>query len=53
MIKKYIVARKAVLAERDTHDAETKRRRYATNSNYVYEAFQNDTVAIARLRADG
>ena len=53
MIKKYIVARKAILAERDTHSAEEQRSRYATNPNYVYEAFQNDTVAIARLRADG
>ena len=53
MIKKYIVARKAILAERDTHSQEVQRTRYATNPNYVFEPFQNDTVAIARLRADG
>ena len=53
MIKKYIVARKAILAERDTHDAETQRSKYASNPNFIYEAFQNDTVAIQRLRDSG
>ena len=39
MIKKYIVARKAILAERDTHSQEVQRTRYVTNPNYVYEPF--------------
>lgn len=39
MMKKYQVARKQIIAERDTHSDEVKRTHYATNSNYVYEAF--------------
>ena len=53
MMKKYIVARKDLLAERDTHTAEEQRTRYANNASYVYEPFQNETLAIRRLKDDG
>ena len=53
MMKKYIVARKDLLAERDTHTPEEQRTRYATNVSYVYEQFQNETMAIRRLKDDG
>ena len=53
MMKKYIVARKEILSERDRCTPEEQRSRYASNTNYVYEAFKKDTPAILRLRADG
>ena len=53
MMKKYIVARKEILADRDQCSQEQHRTRYATNGSYVYEAFANDTPAIRRLRDDG
>jgi hypothetical protein len=52
MIKKYVVARKEILADRDEHSQEAHWTKYATNKNYVYEALRNDTPAIRRLRAD-
>ena len=53
MMKKYIEARKELLAERDLCSVEEHRTKYVTNPNYVYEPFKNDTVAIRRLRQDG
>ena len=53
MMKKYITARKEILAERDTYSDEEKRTKYISNGCYVYEAFKNDTDVIKRLRADG
>ena len=53
MLKKYIGARKEILAERDNCSLEEHRTKYITNPNYVYEAFKNDTPGILRLRADG
>ena len=52
-MKKYIVARKDLLAERDLCSVEDQRTRYVTNPNYIYEPFKNDTAVIARSRADG
>ena len=53
MMKKYIVARKELLSDRDLCSAEEHRVKYATNPVYVYEAFKADTPVIARLRDDG
>jgi len=53
MMKKYIVARKELLAERDLCSVEEHRSKYVTNPSYIYEAFANDTTAIKRLRQDG
>ena len=53
MLKRYINARKEILAERDTFSPEVQRTRYVSNPNYIYEPFQNDTTVIARLRQDG
>ena len=53
MLKKYVVARKEILAERDTHSLEVQWTKYATNPNYVFEGLKNDTPVIARLKADG
>ena len=52
MIKKYVGARREILAERDEHSQEVQWTKYATNKNYVYEGLRNDTPAIRRLRAD-
>ena len=51
MIKKYVGARKEILAERDEHSQQVQWTKYATNKNYVFEGLKNDTPAIIRLRA--
>ena len=53
MLKKYIVARKEILNERDAASEEEQRTRYATNSNYIFEPLKVDTTTIRRLRDDG
>ena len=53
MLKKYIVARKEILAERDLCSQEEQRTKYIMNPIYIYEAFGKDTDAILRSRADG
>ena len=53
MLKKYIHARKDVLAERDLCSDEEKATRYVCNPNYVYEGFKKDTDVIKRLRVTG
>ena len=53
MLKKYIVARKELLVERDTFSQEQQRTKYISNPSYIYEPFRNDTVMIQRLRQDG
>ena len=53
MLKKYIAARKEILAERDLYSLEDHRTKYVTNPNYVYEPLKNDSPAIKRLRDDG
>ena len=53
MLKKYVVARKEILNERDRCSEEEQRTRYATNPNYVFEPLKKDTVTIRRLRDDG
>ena len=53
MMKKYIVARKELLAERDLCSLEEQRTKYVTNANYIYEPFTKDTTAIMSLRQNG
>ena len=53
MMKKYIVARKQLLAERDATPQSEVMTRYATNANYIYEPLQKDSVSIRRLKDDG
>ena len=53
MLKKYVVARKEILAERDLSSLEEHRTKYVTNANYIYEPLKKDTDTIKRLRADG
>ena len=50
MMKKYIVARKEILAERDLCSPEEQRTKYILNPNYIYEPFKADTDVIKRLR---
>ncbi len=50
MLKRYQVARKEVLDERERHTDQDKRTRYAMNSNYVYEPLGQDTGAIRGLK---
>lgn len=52
MMKKYQFARREILAERDRHSDVTKRTKYITNQNYVYEALGPDDGKIQRLKAD-
>ena len=53
MLRKYIVARKEILAERDECSQEEHWTKYITNPNYIYEPLTKDTDTIKRLRADG
>merc|ERR1719263_987040 len=53
MLKKYIVARKEILAERDECSLEEQWTRHVTNPNYIYEPLSKDTDVIKRLRGDG
>lgn len=53
MLKKYIVARKEILAERDNCTPEEQRTKYITNASYIYEPFNGDTDEIKRLRLQG
>jgi hypothetical protein len=53
MMKRYQVARKEILAERERHSDEVKRTKYITNPNYVFEPLGEDDDKIKRLKADG
>ena len=53
MMKRYNVARREILAERDTHSDFEKRTRYATNPTYVCEPLGEDAPAIQRMKDDG
>ena len=53
MMKRYQVARKEVLSERDRNSDEVKRTKYITNPNYVYEPLGPDDDKIKRLKDDG
>jgi len=53
MMKRYQVARKEILAERERHGDEVKRTKYITNPNYIYEPLGQDDDKIKRVKADG
>ena len=53
MLKKYIVARKEILAERDQYTPEQQRTKYILNPNYIYEPLNGDTDDIKRMREQG
>ena len=53
MIKRYQVVRREVIAARDQESDETRRTKYATNPNYVYEPLGPDDDRIQRCKDDG
>ena len=53
MMKRYQVARKEILSERERQSDEVKRTKYITNPNYVFEPLGADDDKIKRLKADG
>ena len=52
MMRKYQVARREILAERERHSDKDKRTKYITNSNYVYEPLGADDDKLRRLKSD-
>lgn len=53
MMKRYQVARKEILSERDRQTNEVKYTKYITNPNYVYEGIGQDDDKLKRLKDDG
>ena len=53
MMKRYQVARKEVLADRERQSDEAKHTRYISNKGYVYEPLGPDDDKIKRLKDDG
>ena len=53
MMKRYQVARKEIITERDRHSDEVKRTKYITNPSYIFEALGPDDDKIKRIKADG
>ena len=53
MLRKYQVARKEILDERDRQSDKERRTKYITNPNYVYEPLGPDDDKLRRLKADG
>ena len=53
MLKRYQVARKEILSEREKHSDFDRRTKYITNSNYVYEQLSADDDKIKRMKDDG
>jgi hypothetical protein len=53
MLKRYQVARKEILSERERHSDFDRRTKYITNSNYVFEPLGADDDKIKRLKDDG
>ena len=52
MIKRYQLARREILAERETHSTDVRRTKYITNPNYVLEPMGPDDDKIKRLKDD-
>ena len=52
MMKKYQVARREILAERENASDFEKRTKYITNAHYVYEPLGKDDDKIKRLKDD-
>ena len=53
MMKKYQIARKEVLNERESHSDFEKRTKYITNPSYVFEPMGKDDDKLKRLKDDG
>ena len=53
MLRRYLIARKEILAERDECSAEERWTKHISNPNYIYEPLSSDTGVIKRLRFDG
>lgn len=53
MMRKYQVARREIIAEREQHSDEERRTRYASNPNYIYEPLGPDDDRIKRAKDDG
>ena len=53
MMKRYQVARKEILNERERQPNEVKYTKYITNPNYVYEGIGQDDDKLKRLKDDG
>lgn len=53
MMKRYQVARKEILADRDRQTNEVKYGKYITNANYIWEPLGQDDDKIKRLKDDG
>lgn len=53
MLKRYQIARKEILADREKHSDHDKRTKYILNSNYVYEPMGADDDKIKRAKAEG
>ena len=53
MFKRYIGAKKEILAERERATPEERLTKYATNPNYVYEPLGEDDDAMIRLKSSG
>ena len=53
MLKKYQVARKDILDERERCSDQERRTRYITNPNYIFEALGPDDDKIKRMKDDG
>ncbi len=50
MIKKYQVARREILDERELATPEARLTKYITNPNYVYEPLGEDTIELIQYR---
>ena len=50
MMKKYMKARKEILAEREHSGMDEKMTRYITNASYVFEGFPKDADNVKRLK---
>ena len=53
MMKRYQVARREILDEREKCSDEERRTKYASNANYVFEPLGPDDDNIKRAKADG
>ena len=53
MMKRYVGARKEILAEREACTPEERLTRYASNANYVFEGMGADAAEMTRFKADG
>uniref|UniRef100_A0A7S3ITY3 Uncharacterized protein n=1 Tax=Strombidium inclinatum TaxID=197538 RepID=A0A7S3ITY3_9SPIT len=53
MVKKYMVARKEIIADRERSPVEERMTKYITNPNYIYEPLANEAAAIVEMKHKG